>query len=414
MRCATVLVGLSLVGGCSDAFVEATSADTATTEATDSTPTGGPIPVGTDSAASTSMGTNEATTTMPPDLSSTGVPPDTDDGSTSSGPIDETTTSASSSSTGGTTVRGATTEDGSSSSSSTDAESSSTGGTDSTGGSSSSGSSSTGGESSTGIGTSTGGSSSSSTGASDDGPVVDPLPLLPQSDEFDDPDLSAANWLIRHIVDGEPAQYDKMSFGEPSDDFVTVVPNSGGWYDDLKGPYIYQLIDGDFMVEAYVEATHVEDDSIPPTNAFNSAGLLIRDPLSVPGDEDWVLHHLGMHNPFLTGAGIERKQTVDSSSEFILAAGEFRGRIRLCRIADEIYLTRKLNDEAEWILTGQYTVDFTGEVQIGMSVTSWNSTGQLPHPTEHGDLRARWDYMRFWAITDAAQCLQDEPVADGF
>ncbi|MEM6289877.1 MAG: hypothetical protein AAGA54_01385 [Myxococcota bacterium] len=256
-----------------------------------------------------------------------------------------------------------------------------------------------------------GGSDSSggdTTGDEPTGPLL--LPLLPESDEFDDAAASTSVWKFRHAVEGEAAQFSSFTFSDDEKDIARIVPTSGGWYGPEKGPFIFKKMSGDFMMEAYVEAHRLGDETQGPTQPYNSAGIMLREPETEPGADNWVLHHLGMHDTNTNGLGIERKYTIDSASELVLTPGEFRGRIRICRVGDTITLTRKLVDDESFVETGSYENTLPDEVHAGMSVTVWNSNTTTPNFNVVGDVVGVWDYVRFWAIDDLGTCLEDQPL----
>ncbi len=227
------------------------------------------------------------------------------------------------------------------------------------------------------------------------------------SDEFDDPAASAARWSFRHEVEGEAAQFAEFTFGSAEDDRARMVPTRGGWYGAFKGPYVFQRVQGNFMMEAHVVAHRRGDDGVAPLQPYNSAGPLIRNPSDAPGGENWVLHHLGMHDPEGDGVGVERKITRDSNSQLTLTANEFRGRIRICRVGGQIMLTRQLDDEAALSVSAEYDLELDDEVQAGFSLTAWNSRGTEPDLSFDGDVVGVWDYVRYARIDDLSACLDD-------
>lgn len=249
----------------------------------------------------------------------------------------------------------------------------------------------------------------------DEGPQIKPLPLLPYSDEFNDPVASAAKWTFRHEAENEPAQFLDFTFGTPEHDIAAMIPSAGGWYNDFSGPFVYQQIHGNFMMEAYVEAHGLDDPDTPPKQDYNSAGLMIRDPASAidngQSNDHWILQHLGMHAPATTGVGIERKFTQASISGLDTLSGEFRGRLRLCKVGTTVMLARKLIDEDAFTITGEYMMD-VDPVQAGMSLTVWNTSTANPDHSVNGDVVGEWHYVHFWKIQDLAKCLEDVPSFD--
>lgn len=258
------------------------------------------------------------------------------------------------------------------------------------------------------------GDSTAADAGTDDGDTTEPttaggdIEEIPEmSDEFDDPDDSEARWSFRHEVEGEDSQFQEFTFGGADDDRARMVPTRGGWFGAFKGPYVFQPIDGDFMMEAHVLAHRSGAPEQAPEQPYNSAGLLIRNPGSGPDSENWVLHHLGMHDPQGAGVGVERKITRNSNSDLMLTANDFSGRIRICRVGNEIALTRQLDDENGFSVSAEYTLELDDEVQAGFSLTAWNSRGAEPDLTFDGDVVGVWDYVRYYRIDDISACLEE-------
>lgn len=231
--------------------------------------------------------------------------------------------------------------------------------------------------------------------------------LVEMWDEFDDPLASEARWSFRHEVEGEPPQFSDFTFGSAGDDRARIQTTRGGWYGAFKGPYLFQTIDGDFMIEAHVIAHRWGDETLAPEQPYNSAGLLIRNPVEPGAPENWVLHHLGMNDPDGAGVGVERKITLDSTSELELTSNAFRGRIRICRVGDQVVLTRRLDDEDAFSVSAEYELQLEDEVQAGFSLTAWNSQAAEPDLSVEGDVVGLWDYVRYYRISDVAACLDD-------
>lgn len=231
--------------------------------------------------------------------------------------------------------------------------------------------------------------------------------LLEMSDEFDDPAASETRWSFRHQVEGEDPQFSDFTFGDADDDRARMVPTRGGWYGAFKGPYLFQSIDGDFMIEAQVIAHRSGDEAQAPQQPYNSAGLLIRNRVDVGAPENWVLHHLGMHDPDGAGVGVERKITRNSNSQLTLTANAFSGRIRICRVGDQVVLTRRLDDENAFSISAEYDLQLDDEVQAGFSLTAWNSQTAEPDLSFDGDVVGVWDYVRYYRISDVGACLDE-------
>jgi hypothetical protein len=232
----------------------------------------------------------------------------------------------------------------------------------------------------------------------------DPDPLSIHDDEFDDPD-TLADWTFRHEHEGTAPDHSSLDVGETRAGHLTVRPIAGGWFDDTAGFFMWREVTGDFLVEVEISAGALSNPAIPPTRPFNSAGLLVRDPDSTPGSENWVTHNVGYQED---GVATEGKSTVASLSTLELFDGSMAGVLRICRIGSTVVLTRELDGEAEFTQTHVFSRgDFPDTLQVGLAVNGWNSTSDEPNLMVTPDIEARFEYVRFRSIADQTDCLAD-------
>ena len=247
----------------------------------------------------------------------------------------------------------------------------------------------------------TGSDDSNAEGESGGGPSGD---LEGLSDEFDDPSSLAA-WTLRHQAEGEEQGHEVLDINQSESDHLTFVPRAGGWFGNFRHSFLYKLVRGDFMIEVWVAAGRTSDPAAAPTEPYNSAGILVRDPSSRSGNENWVMHNVGWQNDRL---GTEGKTTVSSMSNLTISAGARSGRLRVCRVGGEVVLTRRLDDEGEFRETHRFTRgDFADELQVGLVINGWNSLGGSPDLGRTPDLRAVFDYARFSEVSSVDDCLAD-------
>lgn len=250
-------------------------------------------------------------------------------------------------------------------------------------------------------------SSSSSSSESSGGAQGDPLEAL--SDEFDDP-ATLADWTLRHVVEQEDAQYTTLDIDTSEPDHLTLVPTTSGWYNDFDGPFLFKMVEGDFVVEVRVRGASLNDPDLPPSQEFNSAGILARDPINGPLDERWVMHDVGRQGAGDTGVGFEGKTTFLNGngvpqSQLTPIAGPHHALLRICRFGSNFVLTRSEDDGATWALTNEYArADLPDTLQVGIVTTAWNTTQPQPAFDEEPDLRATWDYIRFWTPEGPTDC----------
>jgi hypothetical protein len=180
---------------------------------------------------------------------------------------------------------------------------------------------------------------------------ADPLAVF--DDEFDDAAL-LSEWTFRHVEEGEAAQYESLDVDATYPGFLTVVPDTSGWYDDYAGIFLFHLVSGNFMIETWVSAGRDISPSNPPSQFFNSAGLLVRDPSHGPGTEDWVMHNVGYQ---MSSVATEGKTTRNSLSALTVVDGPRQGVLRICRFGEDVVLTRRLDGEAMFTETHRYDRD---------------------------------------------------------
>jgi hypothetical protein len=216
-------------------------------------------------------------------------------------------------------------------------------------------------------------------------------------------------------------------------------PVLGGWYSDRSGPMAYTIVTGDFLAETRVRAVKAGAPTGRPTGAFNSAGLLVRDPASGPGTMRWAMFNIGMQEEFY---GTEIKMTVPdfggrnphglagmkSRSTLWLTPvpdGIIEAELRLCRVGGELRFFHRLAGATGWTelqRTPQTTVQGNGSARPTAGVPDasgpmrFTRTG-LPDTVQIGlivnpgmppsDGEGWFDGLRLTRITSADQCGRD-------
>jgi len=224
------------------------------------------------------------------------------------------------------------------------------------------------------------------------------------SDEFND-GSTLPKWTRAHEAEGTPALYSTLDVDDSSAGALTMVPTEAGWFADFQGPLLFKVVSGDFIVETSLVAGSVGAPQNPPSQVFNSAGLLVRDPDHGPQTENWIMHNLGFQADFV---GSEGKNTVESVSQLTLIEGSHQGRIRVCRVGDRVILAREFGPGEGFTATHEFNrPDFPAELQVGLIVNGWNSMGSEPDTSLTPDLRAEFDYIRLWRPGSAEDCVVD-------
>jgi hypothetical protein len=219
------------------------------------------------------------------------------------------------------------------------------------------------------------------------------------SDELDD-DATFGCWSLRDVVEGTPAQYDVLDIDTTVPGNLVIEPTSSGWYGEQEGPFVYKDVTGDFVVEIQVAALDETNPSTPASDPYHSAGIVARDPSSDTGTQDWIMYDVGYQDSFL---GTEGKTTTSSMSVLTLIPGYHSGRLRVCRVGEDMHLLRWLDDESGWTEEFVYPRgDLPATLQVGLITNAWPPGNDMPR-----NLQARFDYVRFGNVTGAADCTAD-------
>lgn len=214
------------------------------------------------------------------------------------------------------------------------------------------------------------------------------------ADEFDAPgDLT--QWTRLHVEQGVPARHSRL---EVLDGHLLVEPTAhNGWFEDDKGPFLFQMVTGDFVARTYVRAVNRNNPVVPPTAQYNSTGFVARDPASVVGgQENWVMYNVGYQETF---TGSEGKTTVSSGSTLFIIQGAAAGELVLCRRGDTFRMLRRLEGEDTLTETNVFErPDLPATLQLGVVANGYTATPNL---------RAEFDWVRIARPQSDADCRAD-------
>ena len=261
-------------------------------------------------------------------------------------------------------------------------------------------------------------------------PAPDPTPdaadpLASLSDEFDAA-ATLTDWTIRANAEGGPqmGNFDIASTTAGRMTIDPIAPPAVGWFQDVKGPYIYKEVTGDFVAWTHVRVGTPADMNAAPAGEFVAGGFVIRTPgSSSPGNEAWMMVNIGRQSmPSYPMAG-EVKTTYPNgggsqSTLFLSDVGGLHGRIAVCRIGAQFYFFRDVDGvDSGWV---QYTHDannvwldnanlapdyddgfvrddMPGTLQVGLIVNSdFNQSAPAP--------RVDYDYVRFATPASLSDC----------
>ncbi len=220
------------------------------------------------------------------------------------------------------------------------------------------------------------------------------------SDELDDP-ATLGCWSLLSELEGEPALHALLDVDATAPGHLVIEPHPSGWYADERGPFLFKEVSGSFVVEVHAAALDEDDPSLAPTGSYHSAGLLARDPASVPGDESWIMYNVGHQGDQGASTGTEGKTTVDSGSVLTILQGTHSGRLRICRLGSELRLLRWLDDETGWTEEHVYQrPDLPSTLQLGFITNAW-PPGAV---TEPRNMQGRFDYVHYGPAPSSAAC----------
>ncbi|MEL6675828.1 MAG: hypothetical protein AAFR61_26710 [Bacteroidota bacterium] len=174
--------------------------------------------------------------------------------------------------------------------------------------------------------------------------------VIEENPEDPGTDLSPAQ-MISELTSYDASKHEPLSIEEDKLR-LRAIGEGIGWFSDSKGPLLYEDLEGDFMVETEVKLKRLDGEAGLPEALYSSAGLLVRDPNSRFGEENWVMYNVGFQNSFY---GNEMKVTrplgnvapeenllynfgFHSLSTLMLIPQENEGfiKLRMARIGNEI------------------------------------------------------------------------------
>jgi len=215
-------------------------------------------------------------------------------------------------------------------------------------------------------------------------PAQDPTEDPPTAfvDDFDDP-TTLEHWDVLRLPDGTDP-HDQLDIDNTRPGWLTVLPAPDhAWYNDGMGPALTRTVTGDFLIETRVQTHSRNNPDAAPDAQYNSAGLIVRDPASARGSQNWLVVNVGRQAP---ATGTEVKTTTNSRSVLQLHEGRAHATLRLARIGSTIYALRRYPDDDAWTLIRTFArPDLPPTVQVGRMANGW---------TPHADLTAQYDYAR--------------------
>ena len=249
-------------------------------------------------------------------------------------------------------------------------------------------------------------------------------------DEFNSP-CTFPDWTFVNDSEGwNASQFEAIDISQTHPGQLMMMPYTCAWYQDRRGPLMYQLISGDFIFTTKVTSLDRDLTNIPESQ-YSLAGVMVRTPKALTnaptgwatGEEDYIFLSTGFaatNHPSCQGCAgphFEVKNTTNGNSSLQVSPVN-PGEIEIRIIRREVYilvLKRELNEDWE-VHRRYFRSDFPDEIQVGLvTYTDWikvttysvqnhnqytlNSDldpnlSNNPSIPFHPDIIARFDYAR--------------------
>ncbi len=244
---------------------------------------------------------------------------------------------------------------------------------------------------------SSGGSSPTSSPTPSPTPAASVTAISGYGDEFTDSN-TLSQWSNRQTIEGTGAQIATWDINMTSPGNMALAPAGGNvaWYNTSVGPFIYKNITGDFVVSTQVSAHSLTSLSQASGQQYNAAGLLVRNPSSASGIQNWVTNNVGTADPGVVGT--TNLSTVNGATNAVIAQqGPFSATLRICRIGSTIRTYVSADSGQTWTLSNTISrTDFPTTLQVGMMVVAAAGSN---------DMRADFSFIRAGTPTSVSDCI---------
>ena len=255
----------------------------------------------------------------------------------------------------------------------------------------------------------------------EDQPVGPAADLCDLSDEFDDA-ATLADWQRLFELEGWPGdQLEQVDIDTTRAGYLTMLPYTSSWFEDLKGVLMFKPVSGDFVVSTRFEATNRAATGAPQA-LYSLAGLFVRTPRAITEPADWTP---GGENYIFLSSGsadtpgtfqYEVKTTINSNSILNISpactggcAGIPTFELRATRLETDHFILLRREQGGDWIVHRRFgRSDMPATLQVGLTTyTDWGSIDgpywpgdQFGHNNTvitdgNPDLLAQFDHVRF-------------------
>ena len=274
-------------------------------------------------------------------------------------------------------------------------------------------------------------------------PFNDDLAVL--SDEFNDAATLASYQRVNSVEGWNADKLEARDINTSRTGRMTMLPRTGGWFNDYIGELSFKPVSGDFVVTTEVIPRN-RAGTAAPSGEYSLAGLMMRTPTThTTGATGWPL---GQQNyVFLsTGAAnnpgtyqFEVKSTRNSASTLtISSAPTAQTELQIARLGGAV-ITLRRDSGGQWLVHRRFArSDFPSNVQVGLvAYTDWlgmqarfpiaQAGSYLGHNStvitdQNPGLRAEFEYLRYHRpqipanlagrdFSDAAQVTDAELLA---
>ncbi len=247
-------------------------------------------------------------------------------------------------------------------------------------------------------------------------PFNDDLAVL--SDEFTDASTLTSFQRVNTVEGWNADKLEARDINTSRAGRMTMLPRTGGWFNDYIGELSFKPVSGDFVVTTEVIPRN-RAGTAAPSGEYSLAGLMIRTPTThTTGASGW---QLGQQNYVFLSMGaannpgtyqFEVKNTVNSSSvPAISNAPATQAELQVARLGGAV-ITLRRDAGGAWLVHRRYTRnDLPAALQVGLvAYTDWLGI-QARYPIaqpgsylannaavitdQNPGLRAEFEYLRY-------------------
>ena len=247
-------------------------------------------------------------------------------------------------------------------------------------------------------------------------PFTDDLAVL--SDEFDSAATLGDYQRVNTVEGWNADKLEARDINTSRAGRMTMLPRTGGWFNDYIGELTFRPVSGDFVVTTEVIPRN-RAGTAAPSGEYSLAGLMMRTPTGhTTGATGWPL---GQQNYVFLSMGaannpgtyqFEVKNTVNSASGLtISSAPSSQTELQIARLGGAV-ITLRRDLGGQWLVHRRFArADFPAAVQVGLvAYTDWlgiQARFPIAQPgsylaqnssvitDQNPGLRAEFEYLRY-------------------